>query len=211
MEDGVWVAHSREASVVARLLDDFNREYDTPSPGVPVLTERLEQLLAGDQVSAVLVGDPACGVGLLTLRPNVWYAGPVGLLDELYIAPSQRGQGLGTALLHAAEEVVRGRGGEVLEINVDGDDVEAVASMSGTGTGTPSRVRTNSSSTTSVSSSGALAFGAASASSEMGECMARSGLDALQSPPGSPPTLQDSPATDRIRHAHRRVVAATTT
>ena len=125
MEERVWVAHDREAGVVARLLDDFNREYDTPSPGVPVLTERLEQLLAGGQVSAVLVGDPACGVGLLTLRPNVWYAGPVGLLDELYIAPNQRGQGLGTALLRAAEEVVRGRGGEVLEINVDGDDADA--------------------------------------------------------------------------------------
>ena len=69
---------------MARLLDDFNREYDTPSPSVPVLTERLEQLLAGDQVSAVLVGDPACGVGLLTLRPNVWCAGPIGLLDDLF-------------------------------------------------------------------------------------------------------------------------------
>ena len=125
MEDGVWVANSREASVVAQLLDDFNREYATPSPGVPVLTERLRQLLAGGQVTAVLVGDPAYGVGLLTLRPNVWYAGPVGLLDELYVAPSQRGRGLGTVLLHAAEEVVRGRGGEVLEINVDGGDADA--------------------------------------------------------------------------------------
>lgn len=125
MHDGVWVAHAHEASVVARLLDDFNREYDTPSPGVPVLTKRLEELLAGGQVSAVLVGEPACGVGLLTLRPNVWYSGPVGTLDELYVAPSQRGRGLGTALLHAAEEVVRQRGGEVLEINVDGDDTDA--------------------------------------------------------------------------------------
>ena len=71
MHEHVWVAHDQEAGVVARLLDDFNHEYDTPSPGVPVLTERLEQLLAGGQVSAVLVGDPACGVGLLTLRPNV--------------------------------------------------------------------------------------------------------------------------------------------
>lgn len=125
MEERVWVAHDREAGVVARLLDDFNREYDTPSPGVAVLTERLEQLLAGGQVCAVLTGDPACGVGLLTLRPNVWYAGPVGLLDELYIAPGQRGRGLGTALLRAVEEVVRARGGEVLEINVDGDDTDA--------------------------------------------------------------------------------------
>ncbi len=125
MEESVWVAHSRDAAVVAKLLDDFNREYDTPTPGVAVLTARLEQLLAGGDVIAVLVGDPACGIGLLTLRPNVWYAGPVGLLDELYVVPHRRGRGLGTALLHAAEEVVRGRGGELLEINVDGDDADA--------------------------------------------------------------------------------------
>lgn len=125
MEERVWVAHAREAGVVARLLEDFNREYDTPTPGVPVLTERLERLLGGGQVSAVLVGDPVCGVGLLTLRPNVWYDGPVGLLDELYVAPRRRGRGLGTALMRAAEEVVRGRGGQVLEINVDGDDTDA--------------------------------------------------------------------------------------
>lgn len=125
MEESVRVAHSRDAGVVAQLLDDFNREYDTPSPGVAVLTARLGQLLGGGEVFAVLGGDPAYGVGLLTLRPNVWYAGPVGLLDELYIVPHRRRQGLGTALLHAAEEVVRGRGGEVLEINVDEGDADA--------------------------------------------------------------------------------------
>ena len=125
MEESVRVAQSRDAGVVARLLDDFNREYDTPSPGVAVLTARLEQLLVGGDVLALLVGDPAYGVGLLTLRPNVWYPGPVGLLDELYVVPPRRGRGLGTALLHAAEDAVRGRGGELLEINVDGDDADA--------------------------------------------------------------------------------------
>ena len=125
MGHSVRVAHPRDAAVVAQLLDDFNREYDTPSPGVAVLTARLERLLTGGAVFAVLVGDPVHGVGLLTLRPNIWYAGPVGLLDELYVVPQRRGRGLGTVLLHAAEEVVRGRGGDVLEINVDGDDADA--------------------------------------------------------------------------------------
>ena len=125
MAESVRVAGARDAAVVAQLLDDFNREYDTPTPGVAVLTGRLERLLAGSEVFAVLGGDPPYGVGLVTLRPNVWYDGPVGLLDELYVVPTRRGQGLGTALLRAAERVVRERGGEVLEINVDGDDVDA--------------------------------------------------------------------------------------
>jgi ribosomal protein S18 acetylase RimI-like enzyme len=60
-----------------------------------------------------------------TLRPNVWYEGWVALLDELYVAPEFRGRALGSALLKAVEgEVVR-RGGEVLEVNVDGEDVDA--------------------------------------------------------------------------------------
>jgi GNAT superfamily N-acetyltransferase len=53
-----------------------------------------------------------------------WYDGPVALLDELY-APELRGRGLGSALLAAAEVVTRQRGGQLLEINVDGDDTDA--------------------------------------------------------------------------------------
>lgn len=120
-----WTAAESDAATVARLLHAFNREYDTPTPGVEVLTARLRRLLAGSDVIALLVEDPAVGVALLTLRPNVWYDGPVGLLDELYVAPDRRSQGLGTALLHAAEQAVRVRGGDVLEINVDGPDTDA--------------------------------------------------------------------------------------
>lgn len=125
MTDTVRVADVAEAGVVARLLDDFNGEYDTPSPGPAVLTARLQSLLAEGEVIALLIGDPAAGLALLTLRPNVWYAGPVGLLDELYVVSARRNAGLGSALLAAAEQVVRTRGGELLEINVDGDDAAA--------------------------------------------------------------------------------------
>lgn len=125
MNRDVRRATATEAEIVARLLDDFNREFDTPTPGTDVLATRLRELLAQGDVVALLAGDPAVGVGLLTLRPNVWYAGPVGLLDELYVVPHLRGQAIGTALLQAAEDIVCGRGGQVLEINVDGDDTAA--------------------------------------------------------------------------------------
>ena len=119
------VATAADAATVGRLLDAFNREYDTPTPGPAVLTTRLGRLLAAGDVIALLTGDPAVAVALLTLRPNVWYDGPVALLDELYVAPGLRGRGLGSALLAAAEAVTRQRGGELLEINVDGDDSDA--------------------------------------------------------------------------------------
>jgi GNAT superfamily N-acetyltransferase len=119
------VATVAEVASVAWLLDAFNREYDTPTPGKAVLVTRLGRLLASGDVVAWLTGDPAVAVALLTLRPNVWYAGPVALLDELYVAPEVRGRGLGSALLAAAEALTRQRGGELLEINVDGDDTAA--------------------------------------------------------------------------------------
>ena len=65
------------------------------------------------------------GLAVLSFRGNVWYDGPVGILDELYVRPGRRGRRLGSALLSAACDLVRGRGGELLEINVDGDDVGA--------------------------------------------------------------------------------------
>lgn len=91
------VATVLEATTVASLLDTFNREYNTPTPGTAVLATRLERLLAGGEVIALLIGDPAVAVALLTLRPNVWYDGPVALLDELYVAPELRAQRLDSA------------------------------------------------------------------------------------------------------------------
>ncbi|MGH3262426.1 MAG: GNAT family N-acetyltransferase [Trebonia sp.] len=119
------IAAATEAATVAELLDAFNREFDTPTPGAAVLTPRLEQLLSGGEVIALLTGDPAVAVAVLTLRPNVWYDGPVALLDELYVVPPMRGQGLGSALLASAEAVTGKRGCELLEINVDGEDTGA--------------------------------------------------------------------------------------
>jgi GNAT superfamily N-acetyltransferase len=125
LADQSRLATVADAGTLAGFLDAFNREYDVRTPGVDVLAARLERLLVGGDVIAILAGDPAAGFALVTLRPNVWYQGPVALLDELYVVPELRGRGLGSALLAAAEGVTRARGGELLEINVDGNDVDA--------------------------------------------------------------------------------------
>jgi GNAT superfamily N-acetyltransferase len=114
-----------DAAVVAKMLYDFNTEFGTPTPEPEVLAVRLEHLLAGDDVVALLVGEPAAGVAVVTFRPNVWYDGPVALLDELYVRPVLRNQRLGSALLNAVTDVARGRNGELVEVNVDGEDTDA--------------------------------------------------------------------------------------
>jgi len=114
-----------DARVVARLLHDFNTEYDTFSPGADVLAARLEELLPGGRTTALLAGDPAVAVALLTSRPNVWYDGPVLLLDELYVVPERRGQGIGSAVVERLLADAAAEGVALIEINVDEPDVDA--------------------------------------------------------------------------------------
>lgn len=122
---GVRLARVDDAGEVARLLHDFNTEFETPSPGAAVLAERLRGLLAGEVTVAILAGEPAVGVALVTLRPNVWYDGLVALLDELYVRPDQRGQGIGSAIIAELCALARQRGVDLIEINVDEGDVDA--------------------------------------------------------------------------------------
>ena len=121
----VRVATVDDADVVGRLLDEFNREFDTPTPGPGVLTDRLRLLLATDHTIAILAGAPAIAVALVTLRPNVWYDGLVALLDELYVAPSVRGRGIGSAIVRRLLELAQYRHVQLIEINVDEGDVDA--------------------------------------------------------------------------------------
>jgi ribosomal protein S18 acetylase RimI-like enzyme len=118
-----------DTTAAAEMLHAFNREFDTPTPGPDAIAIRLAELLGEDTTFALVVSHPASdelvGVALVSLRTNVWYQGWVGLLDELYVAPEHRNHGLGTALLRAAEADVVNRGGDVLEIGVDGEDVDA--------------------------------------------------------------------------------------
>ena len=119
------VATVDDAGEVAQLLHDFNAEYDTPTPGPAKLASRLRELLAGDHTFALLAGTPAVGVALVTLRPNVWYAGRVALLDELYVVPDLRGHGIGAGLVELLVATARERDVDLIEINVDEGDVDA--------------------------------------------------------------------------------------
>lgn len=124
----VWqprLAEVDDSRVVARLLHDFNTEFGAASPGTDVIANRLRDLLAGDDTFAILAGDPDCAVGLVTLRPNVWYQGRVALLDELYVEPPRRGRGAGSALIQLMLETCRRRDVELVEIHVDESDVDA--------------------------------------------------------------------------------------
>ena len=121
----VRIASQSDANIFAELLDAFNREFDTPTPGVETLRVRLMGLLVADGTIALIAGDPPVGIALLSLRTNVWFDGPVAVLDELYVIPASRNQGFGTALLGGAEAACSRERVDLVEINVDGEDVDA--------------------------------------------------------------------------------------
>ena len=121
----VRIAAVQDAADVARLLHDFNVEFETPTPGVEILASRLRRLLGAPTTVAIVAGEPAFGVALVTTRTNVWYDGHVALLDELYVAPDQRNQGVGTAMIGELASWAQTKSIDLIEINVDEGDVDA--------------------------------------------------------------------------------------
>lgn len=119
------IASVADAAEIANLLHAFNVEFETETPGPAVLAQRLTTLLAEDTTFCVVAGEPIVGLGLVTLRTNAWFDGPVALLDEFYVIPELRGNGIGTQMLATIENECRRRGVEYLEINVDEGDTAA--------------------------------------------------------------------------------------
>ncbi|MEE4024659.1 GNAT family N-acetyltransferase [Gordonia sp. PKS22-38] len=119
------LATSSDISVLAQLLDAFNREYDEPTPGPEFLAQRLAELLGTESTFAVVAGSPITAFGLVTIRTNVWSTGGIALLDELYTVPAERGRGLGSAVIDVAVAEAARRGAGEFEIEVDEPDVDA--------------------------------------------------------------------------------------
>ena len=90
-----------DAGAIARLLHDFNSEYEEPTPGVAALTEYSRLLLATGEMTVLLAGEGPDGISLIRFRNSVWTGGPEAHLQELYVVPSLRGRGIGRALLEA--------------------------------------------------------------------------------------------------------------
>ena len=116
-----------DAPQVARLLEDFQAEFHEPSPGIEMLEERYEELIRSKEMIVLLVGEGPDGFAQLRFRPWVYSAGLHSYLEELYVVPDLRGNGLGRVLLEAALETARGEGAEQMELGTSESDVAARA------------------------------------------------------------------------------------
>jgi ribosomal protein S18 acetylase RimI-like enzyme len=119
-------AQPEDADNVARLLYDFNTEYDEPTPDPPELAARLREVM-GDDTIVLLAGDGPDGLAVLRFRLSLWSSGKECYLAELYVAPARRGQGLGRSLMETAIEVARSEGADWMDLGTSEDDVAARA------------------------------------------------------------------------------------
>ena len=99
----------------ARLLHDFNREYDEPAPEPAVLAPRLRDLIRNGHLCVLLARDPdgaAVGVAAMRVQPSIIGLANEAYLAELYVVPDRRGQGHGRALITEAMRVARDQGAD---------------------------------------------------------------------------------------------------
>jgi ribosomal protein S18 acetylase RimI-like enzyme len=123
----VRLAEVADAAEVARLLHDFNTEFGDPTPGVAALTARAERLIEAEEMTALLGGEGPDGIAVLRFRPSIWFEPLDAHLEELYVAPARRGEGIGRALLEAAMDVAHERGAGRIDLGTSTDDTAAIA------------------------------------------------------------------------------------
>jgi ribosomal protein S18 acetylase RimI-like enzyme len=116
-----------DAGAIGRLLHDFNREFDEPTPDPEALADRVRELLAVRHITVILVGDGPDGLAVLRFRPAIWTRTLECYLAELHVVSAERGRGLGRALMQAALDLARAEGADHIDLGTGEDDVAARA------------------------------------------------------------------------------------
>ena len=127
MATATRLATTADASHIGRLLDQFNREYDDPTPGADAVASRAAELLEAEEITVLLVGDGPEGIAVVRFRSSLWGSQPEAYLEELYVVPEHRGEGLGRALLDAVIELSRGRDAVYIGLGTSTDDAAALS------------------------------------------------------------------------------------
>jgi ribosomal protein S18 acetylase RimI-like enzyme len=120
-------ATSADAAEIARLLHAFNLEFLEPTPEVTTLTGYVRRLLDEGETTVLLAGDGPEGLSLLRLRPSLWTEGSEAYLQELYVVPDLRGQGIGRRLLEETIQFARAAGATGIDLNTGQTDTAARA------------------------------------------------------------------------------------
>jgi ribosomal protein S18 acetylase RimI-like enzyme len=118
-------ATAEDAGTVAVLMHDFNTEFDEEIDDVEVLEPRYREQLSSGDVTVLLGGESPDGFAQLRYRSQIYSDAPIAYLEELYVAPAKRGEGLGRALLEAAMDEAREHGADHIDLGTAETDTAA--------------------------------------------------------------------------------------
>jgi ribosomal protein S18 acetylase RimI-like enzyme len=119
-----------DVALVARLLREFNAEFDEPIPARSQIESNVRAGIAGERWWVLLASDPVTGIvtGFVTVaeHDSAYTAAPVLYIEDLYVAPASRGQGVGSALMSRVFAEAATRGVTLVELGVDESDTDAM-------------------------------------------------------------------------------------
>jgi GNAT superfamily N-acetyltransferase len=113
--------HAEHCAVAVRLLRAQFEEHaiSIPPERLEAAVARLIEMPDRGALLLALDGDEPVGLGALAFTWTLEHGGLVAWLDELYVVPERRGEGLGGALLGAACDLATRAGCAAIELEVD--------------------------------------------------------------------------------------------
>jgi GNAT superfamily N-acetyltransferase len=127
----VWRAGASDAGAVVQLLGEFRDHMEHDWPADDSIRVSVERLIGRDDTEFWLAASDddaaAAGVCQLRFRHSVWTGADDCWLEDLFVRGSERGTGLGRALVAAAIDCARERGCARIELDTEEGNVGAVA------------------------------------------------------------------------------------
>jgi len=120
----LMVADETHTSIVADLLAALFEEVGH-TPDADEIAAIFHEIEADDRHSTLLaLDDDGDVVGILTLSQtiSIYAGGYIGVLNELYVVPNYRSEGVGKILLDAAKALAEERGWKRLEVTTPGEE-----------------------------------------------------------------------------------------
>jgi ribosomal protein S18 acetylase RimI-like enzyme len=121
METNFRIAENSDTEILVEFIREFHEVEHLPFDDNSVRT-MLAEILNDDSLGRVWLiqdGSEPIGYIVLTFGYSLEFQGRNGLIDELYIRESHRGQGIGTSALQFVEGVCPSLGIQALHLEVD--------------------------------------------------------------------------------------------
>lgn len=121
------IAQPEDASMVATMLAALFEEVEH-APDWEDIVSVFEEINSDDNHETILAfeedADEPVGVITLSETLSLYAGGTIGVINELFVMPDYRSEGVGKMLLDAVKELGNDRGWKRLEVTTPGDDYE---------------------------------------------------------------------------------------